>query len=107
MSTAWRGQGSQPANGASMRRIVPRLVPGLCVGVGILLAALGGGFGGGTTVSQRAGASHAPVATYTPGKAALHRKQVFDERRARFDAATQVRTAAAPTATGPTVRTSP
>jgi hypothetical protein len=107
MGNTWHVQGPQPANGEPMSCIVPLLVTGLCVVVGILLAALDGSFDGSANVRLLADASHAPAVTRTPITSAEHRKQVFDERRARFDAATRVRAAAAPTATAPTVHTSP
>ena len=56
----------------------------LCVAVGILLAIVDDTGDGGRAPDAT---GPAPAVSHVPDSAATHRKQVFDARRARFDAA--------------------
>jgi hypothetical protein len=58
-----------------------------CIGLFLLtlLVAIGGGWGNdGTATVSRGDSQHAEAASH-PGNAAAHRREVFDERRARFE----------------------
>ena len=107
MNDVWRGRQPRPAEGGFNRRFAPWLVTGLSVAFGVLLAVVDGSLGDGTPVPPVAAPSIRPAVASAPMTAAAHRKQVFDERRARFDAARAVGGTAAPSETGSTIYASP
>lgn len=107
MNDVWRGRQPRPANGRLNRRFGPWLVTGLSVALGVLLAVLDGSLGDGTPVPLVAAPSSRPAVASVPVTAAAHRKQVFDARRARFEAAHAAGDIAAPSGTGSTIYASP
>ncbi len=70
-----------------VHRAIAPLVAGACVAAGILLAAVGDSAGDAAPATPASKETRPAVVAYVPDAAAAHRKQVFDERRARFDAA--------------------
>lgn len=87
MECTW-GENRRPATRpARVHRALPPLVAALCVAVGVLLAAISEFGDDAAPAATVARAARAPAVAFVPDKAAPHRRQVFDERRARFDVA--------------------
>ena len=83
-ANAWGEHIPRPVHAKAVPRFLPAAMAGLCVAAGILLAVAGkagsGDVAPSTAVPVRAEA-------FVADTAAAHRKEVFDARRARFDAA--------------------
>lgn len=86
MECTWGDELRPAKRPARVPRALPPLVAAACVATGILLAVVGESGGDRPPAGPVAPAGHAAVAGYAPDRAAAHRRQVFDERRARFDA---------------------
>ncbi len=83
-ANTWDEHLPRPAPVKPVPRYLPAAVAALCVAAGILLAVIGdAGYGD----AAPAAAGPAPAAAHVADTAAAHRKEVFDARRARFDAA--------------------
>ncbi len=83
-ANAWGEHFPRPVHVKPVPRSLAIAVAGLCVAAGIALAVAEDGGDGGAVP---AATGPAPTVAHVADSAAAHRKQVFDARRARFDAA--------------------
>lgn len=87
MDCSWENGLREPARRTRIPRSAPAILAGACVVGGLLLAVADGSLSGRAPVQPVATAPRNAPGGAVPERAAAHRKQVFDERRARFDAA--------------------
>ncbi len=87
MECTWGDELRPAARVTRVHGAIPPVVTVACVAVGILLAVIGESASDDARTQTAAEARRPDVTAYAPDGAAAHRKHVFDERRARFDAA--------------------